>query len=467
MVSRDTFAAECTTIINNPAGVPSFREAAVDSRAVREGDLFIPLAGERTDGHFFIREAFEQGAAGVIVAEKFYRDHRDLREYLQNHPEKIAGIVTDTLGALQRMARREMKEHGKKLFRIGVTGSNGKTTTKELIGAVLSMKGPVFINKGNLNSEIGLCQEVLRFSGAEPCAVFEMGMNRRGEMDILAEIVRPDYGVITNIGTAHIGLIGSVEGIAAEKKKIFSRFSGGETGFIHEDEPFYHFLAEEVRGTVLPYGKRSAGKRIIEQDKGLAGSEIIFPEGTIRFPLVGGFNRRNMYAAYVIGRLLGVSFAGIKEALESARPLFGRGQIIEGEITVILDCYNANYDSMREALSLLAGIGREGKKTAIVGDMAELGAHSREFHADLGRYAALLDLDCIYFYGPGMRAAYDAALGVPGGKPRFLHTEDIDVLAREAEEMLFPGDLLLLKGSRSIELERVLHYLRKKEKSLC
>lgn len=467
MIKWETVAGECSRILGGPEPERTFREAAVDSRKVREGDLFIPLKGEQTDGHLYIRQALEKGAAGVIVAEDFYNSHPALGEYLMNHSGRTAGIVPDTLGALQGMARRAMGEYRKKVTTVGVTGSNGKTTTKELIGTVLSRKGRVFISRGNLNSEIGLCQEALRLSGEEDFAVFEMGMNRKGEMDILADIVRPEYAVITNIGSAHIGLIGSVEGIAAEKKTIFSRFSGRETGFIHEDEPFFDYLSEGVAGNVLPYGKKSAGSRIIEQDRGLNGSEILFPEGTIRFPLIGRFNRKNMYAAYILGKTLGVPFSGIRDALESAEPLFGRGQIIEGEVTVILDCYNANYDSMREALSLFDGLRWDGKKTAVLGDMAELGSFSSELHAELGRFAAGLHLDRICFFGPRMRLAYEAALETGAAGPRFSHTEDIDALGRETGAGVFPGDLLLLKGSRSIELERLLRQLSKKEKTLC
>ena len=486
MVKWNTFAAVCDEIPGSPEVGVGFREAAVDSRAVQEGDLFVPLKGERTDGHLFIEQALENGAAGVIVQADFYNSHFELQKYFRKAAGKAVGIVPDTLKALQQMARKAMLEHGRELVRIGVTGSNGKTTTKELIGAVLSTDGAVFINKGNLNSEIGLCQEALRLKGTERYAVFEMGMNRKGEMDILADIVRPDYAVITNIGTAHIGLIGSVEGIAAEKKKIFSRFTGSESGFIHEDEPFFHFLADGIRGRVFPYGKRSLGNRIIEQDRGLSGSEILFPEGTIRFPLIGSFNRKNMYAAYVLGRQLGISFSGIRTALESVEPLFGRGQIIEGEVTVILDCYNANYDSMREALTLFGGIPWEGRKTAVLGDMAELGDFTDEMHTDLGRFAASIGADRICFFGPRMAAAYEAAMQVPAqdrkdsaGEEKYVFTEDIDILIREMKSSVSPGDLLLLKGSRSIELERVLQHLPTgenaggnnagphKEKTLC
>lgn len=468
MIKWSVFAGVCEAVLNKPEGFSSFRQAAVDSRKVGEGDLFIPLPGERTDGHHFIEDALARGAAGFIVSSDYYASHPESKNLIQNAGDKAVGVVSDTLKALQDMARAAMKERGKGAVKIGVTGSNGKTTTKELIGKVLSARGSAFVNEGNLNSEIGLCQEVLRYEGGEKFVVFEMGMNRKGEMSLLADIVCPDYAVITNIGTAHIGLIGSIEEIASEKKAIFSRFTGSEIGYIHEDEPFFDFLSRDVQGTILPYGRRSAGEGIIEQDRGLKGSEIIFPEGVVRFPLFGGYNRKNMYAAYELGVRFGIPFREIKESLESVEPLFGRSQIIEGDVTVIFDCYNANDDSMREALAFADGLPWKGKKAAVLGGMAELGDFSEKLHAGLGSYAAGLAVDILFFYGEAMRPAYEAAMasGTEPAGGRFRWFAEMEELGRDVESTLRPGDLLLLKGSRSIELERLLHYV-KKEKSLC
>lgn len=473
MINRDTFYAPGPDVLQGPERFVPFREAAVDSRAVMPGDLFIALKGERTDGHYYLEEAVARGAAGLLIAASFYNSHPEKVKSAAGKSGIVIGVVPDTLQALQKMAGFFVRKYASNVMTIGVTGSNGKTTTKELIGAVVSKKGPAFVSKGNLNSEIGLCQEVLRLEGGMQYGVFEMGMNRKGEMDLLADIIRPSIGVITNIGTAHIGLIGSREEIAAEKKRIFSRFTGDETGFIHEEEPFFPFLAEGVSGRILPYGKNTAGAAVIEEDLGLNGSGIEFPEGTICFPLVGAFNRKNMYAAYEIGKILGVPFNDIKDALESVEPLFGRGQLLPGDVTVILDCYNANFDSMKEALNLMAGLPAEGRKIAVLGEMKELGDFSDEIHRKIGEYAASLPLDYVFFYGPGTAPAYEilSRIGTDSsGKliKTSLYT-NIEELSEAVTEVSKSGDLLLLKGSRSNELERVYRHLSfsRKEKTLC
>jgi UDP-N-acetylmuramoyl-tripeptide--D-alanyl-D-alanine ligase len=360
-----------------------------------------------------------------------------------------------------------MKEIGSAIKKVGITGSSGKTTTKELIGAVLSAFGSCFVTEGNLNSVIGLPMEVLRLSGDEDYAVFEMGINSPGEMDIMVDIVRPDYAVITNIGTAHIGRLGSQDAIALEKRKIFSRFDGSQTGFVFEDEPYYNRLVENIRGRCMLYGRKSLKEVAEVRDLGIGGSLIRFSEGEIRFPLIGEHNRRNLFAAFALAKELGVPFAAVKKAVEKIRPLFGRGEIYRGEVTVILDCYNANYESMLEAVRFLTSLEVPGRRIAVLGDMKELGAFSRDVHASLGKALHGACLDRLYLFGRDMEAAFGSFSQLnANGSCTAEWTDSFETLSQTVGADLQKDDVVLIKGSRSMELEKlreVFHITGKEE----
>ena len=243
--------------------------------------------------------------------------------------------------------------------RVGVTGSNGKTTTKEIIGGILTRHASTAVNEGNLNSEIGLPMACFGVGPRHRYAVLEMGMNRVGEMDILADIVRPDLALITNIGTAHIGLLGSQDAIAAEKKRIFAHFDGRQTGFLPEGERYGAFLAEGVRGKMVVFGPGSTPGFERSESMGLGGTLIHWEGFRIRFPLFGPHNLANALGALSVARELGVPNAEIRDGLEAVAPLFGRSQVINGPVTVIADCYNANPDSMARSLEFLESLALE------------------------------------------------------------------------------------------------------------
>ncbi len=460
MIDRKTIAAALGKIEAAGPSFPVFPAASVDSRTVGEGEFFIPLPGERTDGHLFITDALRRGAGGFLVSASFYTKQQGrLRRIAKKHGVPFV-IVEDTLKALQNMALFHMETAGRSVKRIGVTGSNGKTTTKELIGGILSAYSACFVSRGNLNSEIGLCLEALRLSGSEEYAVFEMGMNRRGEMDVLAGIVDPDFAVITNIGTAHIGLLGSRDAIVDEKKKIFSRFDGEQTGFVYEDEPYYTRLVEGVKGKILLYGRKSLNDIKDVKDLGAAGSLISCIGGDIRFPLIGEHNRRNCYAAFALAKEIGVPFDIMKKSLEKARPLFGRGEIIRGDVLLILDCYNANYESMVEGLRFLQALPGVKRKLAVLGDMKELGEFSRESHLNLAKTLSTMGLDGLFLYGPEMEAAFGEFNKLKvNGSTSVDWTDSFETLAELIRKHLKKGDALLIKGSRSMELEKLREFI--------
>ncbi len=366
----------------------AIRSVVMDSRAASDGCLFVALPGERTDGHEFLEQAVRAGAAALLVSEEQASRRAAQLAALASRHGVVVMAVKDTLAALQDLARLHMRRCAA-VTRIGVTGSNGKTTTKEIIGSIIGRTAPTVVNEGNLNSEIGLPLACFSVTEEHRYAVLEMGMNRRGEMDVLADIVRPDLALVTNVGTAHIGLLGSQENIAIEKKKIFAHFDGRQAGFLPEEDSFRAFLAEGVPGQHDPL---RAGEHAGLHGGARAGDwvdRIIHWEGfPIRFPLFGPHNLANALGAISVARELGVPNAEIRDGLEAVAPLFGRSQVIEGPVTVIVDCYNANPDSMEQAVGFLEALPWPGRSIAVLGGMRELGDEGPEAHANLGRAPA-------------------------------------------------------------------------------
>ncbi len=427
---------------------------AVDSRRVQPGALFVPLAGSRTDGHRFLADALRRGASALLVARREWEACRG--EALAEAEARGATLVlvADTLRALQELARCHLRRWPR-LERFGVTGSNGKTTTKEILGSILAEDGAAVVSEGNLNSEIGLPLAAFRVRYVHRYAVFEMGVNHPGEMDTLADIVHPDAAVVTGIGRAHIGPLGSVEGIVEEKRKIFRCFDGRQKAFLYEDEPYLESLTRGVRGKIIRFGPRSTPGFQGSRSLGLDGTAIHWEGLQVRFPLLGRHNLLNALAAMTVSIEWGLSPSKIQAGLEKVQPLFGRSQVLRGAVTVLHDGYNANPDSVSRLLEFLRELEWTGRKVAVLGSMLELGAMSEEAHRQAGRAAAGAGLDRLFFYGLEMEAAWQAAGGLSARAPAEWFT-DIDRLARRLEEELRPGDLVVLKGSRGAELERLL-----------
>lgn len=451
-------AVDIESAVNGRAvgGAPRYdiiEDICVDSRKCGKNALFVPLHGERTDGHYFIEQALSNGAVASFVDRGYWENHRDELIKAAGRHNGWFMIVDDTLSALQKTASAHMRGLDK-LVTIGITGSNGKTTTKELIGSVLSAKYKTQVNEGNLNSEIGLCLAALRVKPEHELAVFEMGMNRKGEMDVLAEIVRPDYAVITNIGSAHIGLIGSKENIAAEKKRIFSYFDGSQTAFIYEKEPFFDYLSENVKGSVIPYGPESTEGFETFTEKGLKGSLLRLCDTEIHISLIGKHNLINCLAAVAVARSFDVDIETIKRGFERSRALFGRGEVIEGAFTVIRDCYNANPESFSEAVRFFNGLQTEGKKIAVVGPMNELGEFSESAHEELGELLASSTCSIILFTGDATFPAYETVRKI-GPRIEAYWSNNVDELKDIMVHKVREGDLVLLKGSRTAELEKI------------
>ncbi len=443
------------TVVVRPTRDEGIQSVAVDSRAVLPGGLFVALPGERTDGHRFLASAAGLGAAALLVSTAYAAGHgEELRALAAAHG---LGVVAapDTLAALQNLARARMRGLPS-VTRVGVTGSNGKTTTKEIIGSVLGRHAPTAMNEGNLNSEIGLPVACFGVNDSHRYAVLEMGMNHAGEMDILADIVRPDLALVTNIGSAHIGILGSMDAIAAEKKKIFAHFNGRETAFLPEGERYRAFLSEGIRGKVILFGPGSTPGFGGSESMGLGGTLIHWEGFRIRFPLFGPHNLANAIGALSVARELGVPNAEIRDGLEAVTPLFGRSQVLTARLTVIADCYNANPDSMERALEFLESLDWAGRRVAVLGGMRELGEQTGPAHAALGARLRNTGLDEVLLFGEEMEQAWNAA---QGGAARLWWTTNMDALAERLRSRVRAGDLVLLKGSRGLELERLLPVL--------
>jgi UDP-N-acetylmuramoyl-tripeptide--D-alanyl-D-alanine ligase len=443
-------ASSIAAVVNGRlAGSPDadIARGRADSRLCRKGDLYVALPGERTDGSLFVSQAWECGAEIALADEK---------KTLPRPPAGKALItVADPLSALQELSlahRRGMSN----LKVVGITGSNGKTTTKDILASILLdwRKDAVLITEGNYNSDIGLPLTILSLKKQHRIAVLEMGMNRPGEMALLADIARPDIALITNIGSAHIGMLGSREALAAEKKAIFSRCGSDSVAIIGCDEAWRDFLLKGFPGKVRCFGKWKAGGWDSYEDAGSEGFILIRQGKRIRFHLPGVHNLLNAMAAVEAALELGAPEESVLRGLTAVRPAFGRSEIINGAVTVIRDCYNANPESLIAALDLFSSMPADGRRILVLGELLELGSETEEALRKAGGAAAAAGADSVFLFGSSLEILKEATLqaGYPGRIQLFT---DMSLLEAALSSYLKSGDLVLLKGSRGSALERL------------
>jgi UDP-N-acetylmuramoyl-tripeptide--D-alanyl-D-alanine ligase len=430
--------------------VRGFSSVSIDSRSVEEGGLFVALSGTVHDGHSFVESAFKNGASAALVESAKVKTFK--LDSLAKDLGKTLIMVDNTLKSLQDAARVYLEQFPR-LLKIGITGSSGKTTTKEIAAAMIGAEKSTVMNPGNYNSDLGLPLAVFGVRPWHEVGIFEMGMNRRGEIAELAEVLKPNIALITNINSAHIGNIGSMEAIAEEKKKIFSQMGERDIALILEDSPFRDFLAEGVKGKVSFYGENSFAELGGVKSLGLDGSEITWERQRIRFALPGRYNLANAFAAIAIARQVQVSAQAIRQGLESAAPLFGRGEILRGRVTVIHDCYNANPESVAQALEFCESLDWPGRRIYVIGDMLELGESSPQAHEVIGRLLAESKADMVFLYGEEIKPA--AEILEDSNVSFVMHTRDMNELSRTLDSFVREGDIVLLKGSRGCALERL------------
>jgi UDP-N-acetylmuramoyl-tripeptide--D-alanyl-D-alanine ligase len=426
-----------------------FSSVCIDSRQVKPGALFTALEGANQDGHCYVESAFKAGAACALVEESKLQA-LGLEEKAK-HWGGLLIVVENTLRALQALAAAYL-ETFPRLIRVGVTGSSGKTTTKEIAAAITGREMSTVMNPLNLNSETGLPLAVFEVRDHHRVGIFELGMNRRGEIAELARVLKPHVALITNVGFSHVGKIGSRRGIAQEKKQIFSCLGEDDIALIPAACEFRALLAEGLRGIPRFYGPESLEKLGPLRDLGLRGTGITWAGEKVLFRLPGKHNLADAVAAIAIARELGIRDRAIREGLELARPLFGRSEILEGDVTLIRDCYNSNPESAAAAISFCDDLEYPGRKVYVLGSMLELGKDSAAAHRELGSSLAYCAADMLFLYGEEMEGA---ATELAKTDAEYFYTNSMEELTDSLRDYVEPGDLVLLKGSRGCALERL------------
>lgn len=431
-----------------------FSHVETDTRAITEGALFVALKGETFDGHDYVLQAKERGAAGAVVAE-------DRPEYKQEGFAVV--IVTDTRKAYQDLARFHRRRFSIPV--IAVTGSVGKTSTRSMIAAVLSQKYRVLQTEKNFNNEIGLPKTLLQLTPEHEACVVEMGMRGLGQIAELAAIAEPDIGVVTNVGKSHIELLGSQDNIARAKSELVRALSEDGVAILNQDDSYVAAMADLCRGKVVGYGIESnaaiRASRVVCSEKGLRFACRCFDQVMdIHMPLIGSHNVYNALAAIAVGRVLGLTEHQLQKGLSEYRGMPMRQELIHlGEYTFINDAYNANPASMSEALKSLALL-TKGRKIAVLGGMLELGDWTVREHEKIGAEAAELGLDALITMGSP--ASYIADAARKNGLGAVYTAQDHAGAADCLRQIIQPGDTVLLKGSRGFAMEKILPYFERK-----
>ena len=428
---------------------------STDTRSMAAGNLFIALTGENFDGHDCLKAAADKGASGLLIG----LDHRDKLDEIDSALPAIG--VPDTMRALGDIAHAWRKRFS--LPVVAITGSAGKTTTKEMLAAIASRTRTILKTEGNRNNLIGLPLTLLQLRKEHEFAIVEMGTNQPGEIARLAAIAAPDVGIITNIGPAHLEGLVSMEGIREEKGGLFNVMAGRGTAVINGDDPAIGILAERWPGRRITFGL-GAGADVTARGVEHAGP------GGIRFNLLiegigirvllrspGEHNVLNALAAAAAAWVLGFDRNLIAEGLDAFSPVPGRTEIrqLGNGAHMILDTYNANPASMREAIKTLQGLRGQGRAFAILGDMLELGERAEELHEEIGQSVPEAGMDHLFL--KGILSRFTAAGAVKKGLPgeRVTLFDDPQTVVADLKSRLRKGDWILIKGSRKMKLEKV------------
>ncbi len=442
-------------------GNREFAGIGIDSRTISSNDLFVAIVGDVHDGHSFASNVIEQGVRGLVVN----REKVALLPLAQWQTAAITCIaVDDTTRALGDLAAFNRRRTPARV--VAITGSNGKTTTRQMTACVLARQFNTLVPVGNFNNQIGLPLTLLRLTPAHQWAVLELGTNSPGEIARLAAICAPDIAVITNIGPAHLEKLGSLEGVQREKGDLLKALGHDGKAALNADDPRLMQLAQETDREVLLFGLSSRAAiraaDVSETDGGItfvlsgAGESV-----AVRLNSPGRFMVANALAAAAVGHLLGIPAAAIKAGLEDFRPVSNRMNLVHlaNGITVINDTYNANPDSMKAAITTLKAMAA-GKRTIFVaGDMLELGEHAESLHRQIGAEAARAGIRKLWACGEFAEAVVSGARaqGMPGAD---AVTGTQEQIIADLRHQLRPGDWVLVKGSRGMRMEKVVEGLK-------
>ncbi len=430
---------------------------SIDSRTIRQGELFFAVKGERFDGHDFVEQALANGAVAAVVNKdqtSRYRDH--------------VLAVEDTLLALQKLAAETRRLWGKPL--VGVTGSTGKTTTKEAIAHVLSQQFHVLKSEGNLNNHFGLPLMLMRLEAEHEIAVVEMGMSHAGEISALAKIAQPNIGVVTNVAPVHLEFFNSVAEIAHAKRELIESLPSDGTAVLNGDDEYVSQFGEKFAGKTVRYGFHLSAQVRAENIEvlGANGSTFDIIAGGHRekaeLPLIGVHNIQNSLAAVAVALQMGMSLKAAVSSLSTLSAPDKRGQVIQlGNITVINDCYNSNPKALAAMVDALVTMPAK-RRIVIAGEMLELGPEAEELHRESARHIADRKIDALV----GVRGLAESMVGAAlqaGVAAKFVNTpeEAGEWLAAEARD----GDVVLLKASRGVKLERALEVWMARSEALA
>ncbi len=428
----------------------AYEAICTDTRKLSPGCLFVALQGERFDAHAFIGQAAAGGAAGAVI---------ERGRAVPDAPEDFALFeVPSTLEALGALARFHRKRFKVPVGAVG--GSNGKTTTKEMVGAILAVRGPALKTEGNFNNEVGVPLTLFGLQPSHVAAVVELGMNHAGEMTRLARICLPDAALLTVVQPEHLEGLGSLAGVAEAEGELFRSLPPGGKAVVNLDDPLIVEQAMKANVAMVTFGRDVSAEVHLARTESLGRDGLVAhvrcggQEYPVRLSFVGEHNAQNAVGAFALARALGYSPEECVQGLEAARPYARRLNVLDGGggVTVVDDCYNANPASMGVALDTVRSLAAPaGRAVAVLGDMLELGPGELEEHRALGERAASA-VSLLALFGPrsaeGHRAA--AALG-----ERAAHFTEVDALVGWLRPQLRQGDVVLVKGSRGMKLERV------------
>lgn len=447
--SLQQVARDCAgTLRDGDAGVV-VRRVSTDSRAVQDGDLFVALKGDRFDGHDYLADVAGRGAVGALVDSS-----------VADRTLPLPSVVVDnTRFALGRFA--EAYRDAFDPFVIAVGGSNGKTSTKELLAAVLKQRFRTLWSEASFNNDIGVPLTLLRLEKEHEAAVFEVGTNHPGELAPLVRMVRPRVGVITSLGREHLQFFGDMAGVCREEGALAELLPHDGTLYFGADNEWGEDIIRRTQATVVRVGLSEPcdwrASKVRLSMKGTAfhvEAPVAGYSGAYRVRMLGSHHAVNAMFAVALGARLGLTREEIQAGLDSAEAPPRRMELRRcGAIQVLDDCYNANADSMAAALQTLTALPGKGTRMAVLGDMAELGSHAESAHAEAGRLAAQLNLGQLLVIGE--MAGITAAAARQAGLHRVLEFGNIEALSDALKKMIRPGDVVLLKASRRMRLERV------------
>jgi UDP-N-acetylmuramoyl-tripeptide--D-alanyl-D-alanine ligase len=430
-------------------------DVCTDSRQAKTGDVFFAIQGEKFDGHNFLNEVAAKNVAAVVVERK------KLPSALPACAVLVVDDVRAALGKLAAVYRREFK-----LPVVAVGGSNGKTTTKELLASILRQGFSTLWSEASFNNDIGVPMTLLRLQKGHQAAVLEVGTNHPGELAPLVRLISPKYGVITNIGREHLEFFGDLNGVAQEEGWLAELLPAEGVLFLNAENEWADRIVPRTRARVVRVGlgERNDWRATkVRLDKNGSSFQVVGPEtglnGEYRLNLLGRHQVANALLAIAIGAELGLKYAQICSGLADCPPPKMRMQYWEANgVRVLDDAYNANTDSMIAALETLCDLPLQGRRVAVLGDMGEQGAHSASAHAEVGRHAARLGVGQLFAVGP--MAAGTARAARAAGLKRVIEFADVDSAVLAVKKFLKTGDVVLLKASRSARLERIAESLK-------